>query len=87
MPRAAVHTRHYLRVPAHRTAGGRGECMAGSAAGAGSAWNWLATRRCPGSGPEAQAQVLVLIDAVAQATVDTGPCTRWPTTRRWRGRW
>ena len=72
LPRAAVHTRHYLRVPVH-TAQHMEEVSA-----------WLATHQVPmqrvelacdqvlpaGSGPEAQAQVLVLTDAVAQATVD-----------------
>ena len=72
MPRAAVHTRHYLRVPVH-TAQQMDEMSA-----------WLAAQQVPvqrvelardqalpaGSGPEAQAQVLVLTDAVAQATVD-----------------
>ena len=73
LPRAAVHTRHYLRVPVH-TAQQMDEVSA-----------WLATQQVPmqrvelardqalpaGSGPEAQAQVLVLTDAVAQATVDS----------------
>ena len=72
LPRAAVHTRHYLRVPVH-TARHMEEVSA-----------WLAAQQVPvqrvelacdqalpaGSGPEAQAQVLVLTDAVAQATVD-----------------
>ena len=72
LPRAAVHTRHYLRVPVH-TAQQMEEVSA-----------WLAAQQVPvqrvelardqalpaGSGPEAQAQVLVLTDAVAQATVD-----------------
>ena len=72
LPRAAVHTRHYLRVPVHTA-------QQVEAVGA-----WLATQHVPvqrvelacektlpsGSGPEAQAQVLVLTDAVAQATVD-----------------
>ena len=72
LPRAAVHTRHYLRVPVH-TAQQLDEVSA-----------WLAAQQVPvqrvelardqalpaGSGPEAQAQVLVLTDAVAQATVD-----------------
>ena len=72
LPRAAVHTRHYLRVPVH-TAQQMDEMSA-----------WLAAQQVPvqrvelardqalpaGSGPEAQAQVLVLTDAVAQATVD-----------------
>ena len=72
LPRAAVHTRHYLRVPVH-TAQHMEEVSA-----------WLAAQHVPvqrvelardqalpaGSGPEAQAQVLVLTDAVAQATVD-----------------
>lgn len=72
LPRAAVHTRNYLRVPVH-TAQHMEEVSA-----------WLAAQHVPvqrvelacdqalpaGSGPEAQAQVLVLTDAVAQATVD-----------------
>ena len=72
LPRAAVHTRHYLRVPVH-TAQQVDEVSA-----------WLAAQQVPvqrvelacdqalpaGSGPEAQAQVLVLTDAVTQATVD-----------------
>ena len=73
LPRAAVHTRHYLRVPVH-TAQQMDDVSA-----------WLAAQQVPvqrvelardqalpaGSGPEAQAQVLVLTDAVAQATVDS----------------
>ena len=73
LPRAAVHTRHYLRVPVH-TAQQVEEVS-----------TWLAAQQVPvqrvelacdqalpaGSGPEAQAQVLVLTDAVAQATVDS----------------
>ena len=73
LPRAAVHTRHYLRVPVH-TAQQVDEVS-----------TWLAAQQVPvqrvelardqalpaGSGPEAQAQVLVLTDAVAQATVDS----------------
>ena len=73
LPRAAVHTRHYLRVPVH-TAQHMEEVG-----------TWLAAQHVPvqrvelardqalpaGSGPEAQAQVLVLTDAVAQATVDS----------------
>ena len=73
LPRAAVHTRHYLRVPVH-TAQHMEEVSA-----------WLAAQHVPvqrvelacdqalpaSSGPEAQAQVLVLTDAVAQATVDS----------------
>ena len=73
LPRAAVHTRHYLRVPVH-TAQQMDEMSA-----------WLAAQQVPvqrvelardqalpaGRGPEAQAQVLVLTDAVAQATVDS----------------
>lgn len=73
LPRAAVHTRHYLRVPVH-TAQQMDEVSA-----------WLAAQQVPvqrvelardqalpaGSAPEAQAQVLVLTDAVAQATVDS----------------
>ena len=68
LPRAAVHTRHYLRVPVHNA-------QQVEAVGA-----WLAAQRVPvvrvelaceksaglGAGP----QVLVLTDAVAQATVD-----------------
>ncbi len=68
LPRAAVHTRHYLRVPVH-TAQQVDEVSA-----------WLAAQQVPvqrvelardqalpaGSAP----QVLVLTDAVAQATVD-----------------
>ncbi|CAN7170430.1 homoserine dehydrogenase [Acidovorax delafieldii] len=68
LPRAAVHTRHYLRVPVHRA-------QQIEAVGA-----WLAAQQVPvlqvalahdkalpsGSGP----QVLVLTDAVAQSTVD-----------------
>ena len=68
LPRAAVHTRHYLRVPVH-------SAQQIEAVGA-----WLAAQHVPvlqvalahdkalppGSGP----QVLVLTDAVAQATVD-----------------
>ena len=38
LPRAAVHTRHYLRVPVHTAQQMESrECMAGSAAGAGAA--------------------------------------------------
>ena len=73
LPRAAVHTRHYLRVPVH-TAQQMEEVS-----------TWLAAQQVPvqrvelardqalpaGRGPEAQAQVLVLTDAVAQATVDS----------------
>ena len=69
LPRAAVHTRHYLRVPVH-TAQQVEEVSA-----------WLAAQQVPvqrvelacdqalpaGSAP----QVLVLTDAVAQATVDS----------------
>ncbi|WP_110960645.1 homoserine dehydrogenase [Acidovorax sp. ST3] len=68
LPRAAVHTRHYLRVPVH-------SAQQIEAVGA-----WLAAQQVPvlhvalahdkalppGNGP----QVLVLTDAVAQATVD-----------------
>lgn len=68
LPRAAVHTRHYLRVPVH-------SAQQIEAVGA-----WLAAQQVPvlqvalaldkalpsGSGP----QVLVLTDAVAQSTVD-----------------
>ncbi len=68
LPRAAVHTRHYLRVPVH-------SARQIEAVGA-----WLATQQVPvlqmqlapdktvppGTGP----QVLVLTGAVAQATVD-----------------
>ncbi|WP_338818158.1 homoserine dehydrogenase [Acidovorax temperans] len=73
LPRAAVHTRRYLRVPVH-TAQHMEEVS-----------GWLAAQQVPvqrvelardqalpaGSAPEAQAQVLVLTDAVAQATVDS----------------
>ena len=69
LPRAAVHTRHYLRVPVH-TAQQMEEVSA-----------WLAAQQVPvqrvelardqalpaGNAP----QVLVLTDAVAQATVDS----------------
>ena len=68
LPRAAVHTRHYLRVPVH------------SAQQIEDVGAWLAAQHVPvlqvalahdkalppGSGP----QVLVLTDAVAQSTVD-----------------
>jgi len=68
LPRAAVHTRHYLRVPVH-------SAQQIEAVGA-----WLAAQHVPvlqvalahdkalppGNGP----QVLVLTDAVAQSTVD-----------------
>ena len=68
LPRAAVHSRHYLRVPVH-------SALQIEAVGA-----WLAAQQVPvlqlalaqnkalppGSGP----QVLVLTDAVAQATMD-----------------
>jgi homoserine dehydrogenase len=68
LPRAAVHTRHYLRVPVH-------SAQQIEAVGA-----WLAAQHVPvlqvalahdkalppGTGP----QVLVLTDAVAQSTVD-----------------
>ncbi|MFY3384660.1 homoserine dehydrogenase [Paracidovorax sp. MALMAid1276] len=68
LPRAAVHTRHYLRVPVH------------SAAQIEAVGAWLAAQQVPvarvalacesslpaGAGP----QVLVLTDAVGQATVD-----------------
>ncbi len=68
LPRAAVHTRHYLRVPVH-------QAQQIEAVGA-----WLAAQQVPvlrvelacektapaGAGP----QVLVLTDAVAQSTVD-----------------
>ncbi len=68
LPRAAVHTRHYLRVPVH-------SAQQIEAVGA-----WLASQHVPvarielvgeksapaGAGP----QVLVLTDAVAQSTVD-----------------
>ncbi|MGP1684548.1 MAG: homoserine dehydrogenase [Giesbergeria sp.] len=68
LPRAAVHTRHYLRVPVH-------SAQQIDAVGA-----WLATQQVPvlqvqlardqalppGTGP----QVLVLTGAMAQATVD-----------------
>ena len=73
LPRAAVHTRHYLRVPVH-TAQHMEEVG-----------TWLAAQQVPvqrvelagdqalpaGSGPEAQAQMLVLTDVVAQATVES----------------
>jgi homoserine dehydrogenase len=68
LPRAAVHTRHYLRVPVH-------SAQQIEAVGA-----WLATQQVPVARLElaretslpahAGPQVLVLTDAVAQATVD-----------------
>jgi len=68
LPRAAVHTRHYLRVPVHAP-------QDIEAVGA-----WLAAQQVPVAQvglaaekalpPGSVAQVLVLTDAVAQATVD-----------------
>lgn len=68
LPRAAVHTRHYLRVPVHAP-------QDIEAVGA-----WLAAQQVPAAQvalatdkalpPGSSAQVLVLTDAVAQATVD-----------------
>ncbi|WP_440106043.1 homoserine dehydrogenase [Acidovorax sp. BL-A-41-H1] len=68
LPRAAVHTRHYLRVPVH------------SAQQVSEVWAWLAAQNLPVARAElacekalpasAGPQVLVLTDAVAQATVD-----------------
>ncbi|EJE52579.1 homoserine dehydrogenase [Acidovorax sp. CF316] len=68
LPRAAVHTRHYLRVPVHAP-------QDIEAVGA-----WLAAQQVPMAQlalaadkalpPGSGAQVLVLTDAVAQATVD-----------------
>lgn len=68
LPRAAVHTRHYLRVPVHAA-------QDIEAVGA-----WLAAQHVPVAQvalaserslpPGSGAQVLVLTDAVAQATVD-----------------
>ena len=68
LPRAAVHTRHYLRVPVHL------------AQDIGAVGAWLAAQHVPvvqvalatekSLPPGSGAQVLVLTDAVAQATVD-----------------
>ena len=68
LPRAAVHTRHYLRVPVH------------SAQQVGEVGAWLAAQNLPVARVElacenalpasAGPQVLVLTDAAAQATVD-----------------
>ena len=68
LPRAAVHTRHYLRVPVH-------SAQQIEAVGA-----WLAAQHVPVQRVElardqalptgSEPQVLVLTDAVAQATVD-----------------
>ena len=68
LPRAAVHTRHYLRVPVHL------------AQDIGAVGAWLAAQQVPVAQvalaadkalpPGSGAQVLVLTDAVAQATVD-----------------
>ena len=68
LPRAAVHTRHYLRVPVH-------SAQQIEAVGA-----WLAAQHVPVQRLElacdkalptgSEPQVLVLTDAVAQATVD-----------------
>ena len=68
LPRAAVHTRHYLRVPVH---------LAQDIEAVGA---WLAAQQIPvvqvvlaaekSLPPGSGAQVLVLTDAVAQATVD-----------------
>lgn len=68
LPRAAVHTRHYLRVPVHST-------QQIEAVGA-----WLAAQNVPVAQvalanekslpPGSNPQVLVLTDAVAQASVD-----------------
>ena len=68
LPRAAVHTRHYLRVPVH-------SAQQIEAVGA-----WLAAQQVPvarvelaceqSTGANAGPQVLVLTDAVAQAGVD-----------------
>jgi len=68
LPRAAVHTRHYLRVPVH-------SAQEIEAVGA-----WLATQYVPvlrvnlahgkGLTPDSGPQVLVLTDAVAQSTLD-----------------
>ena len=62
LPRAAVHTRHYLRVPVH------------SAQQIGAVGAWLAAQQVPVLRVELAAhsspQVLVLTDAVAQSTVD-----------------
>ena len=68
LPRAAVHTRHYLRVPVH------------SAQQIGAVGAWLAAQQVPlqlvalatdkSLPPGSGAQVLVLTDPVAQAQVD-----------------
>ena len=68
LPRAAVHTRHYLRVPVHL------------AQDIGAVGAWLAAQHVPVAQvalaaekslpPGSGAQVLVLTDAVVQATVD-----------------
>ncbi|KRC29022.1 homoserine dehydrogenase [Acidovorax sp. Root219] len=68
LPGAAVHTRHYLRVPVHL------------AQDIGAVGAWLAAQQVPVAQvvlaadkalpPGSGAQVLVLTDAVAQATVD-----------------
>ncbi|MDP4075636.1 homoserine dehydrogenase [Acidovorax sp. A1169] len=68
LPRAAVHTRHYLRVPVH------------AAQDIGAVGAWLAAQQVPVAQvalaadkalpPGSGAQVLVLTDTVAQATVD-----------------
>ena len=68
LPRAAVHTRHYLRVPVH------------SAQHVSEVAAWLAAQNLPVARVElacekalpahTEPQVLVLTDAVAQATVD-----------------
>ena len=72
LPRAAVVTRHYLRVPVHAA-------QQVQAIGA-----WLATQQVPvqqltlaqnkALPPSSGPQVLVLTDAVAQATVDLAVC-------------
>ena len=72
LPRAAVVTRHYLRVPVHAA-------QQVQAIGA-----WLATQQVPvlqltlahnkALPPNSGPQVLVLTDAVAQATVDLAVC-------------
>ena len=72
LPRAAVVTRHYLRVPVHAA-------QQAQAIGA-----WLATQQVPvlqltlaqnkALPPSSGPQVLVLTDAVAQATVDLAVC-------------
>ena len=72
LPRAAVVTRHYLRVPVHAA-------QQVQAIGA-----WLATQQVPvqqltlaqnkALPPSSGPQVMVLTDAVAQATVDLAVC-------------